>query len=89
MHTLGEEFVASTGDGARIHGFGHWQVPEGGLAVRAYGTPLYFMKAYLQPVERNVRGRWYGLTEAGRAVRIATEPKLKGPNPYSDFGRRR
>lgn len=92
MVTLDEQFVACTGEGARLEGFGHWLPPEGGLAVRSYSDPLYFMsghpKRWLEPVERNARGRWYRITEAGRAAaaKIKTEPPVPKRNPTSTFG---
>lgn len=91
MRTLEEEFVAPTTTGARKLGFGHWQAAEGGLVVRVYGEPEYFMRSrgWLKHVERNAQGRWYQITDEGRAVAatILTEPKAKAPNPTSTFGR--
>ena len=79
MRTLDEDFVAATTTGARKLGFGHWLAEEGGLVVRVYGESEYFMRSrgWLEQVERNARGRWYRITDEGRAVAatILTEPK--------------
>ena len=73
---------------------------HGGLVIRAYSNPLYFMSTaatgsgrpmpWLERVKRNAPGTWYKLTPAGLdAVRsIKEEPPVPPRNPYSDFGRK-
>jgi hypothetical protein len=61
-------FAAFTGEAARKFGFAILQAKHGGIIIRAYGTPEYFLKArgLIERVERNVPGNWYKLTAAAR-----------------------
>jgi len=60
--------AAFTGEKARKMGFGIFQAKHGGIIIRAYGTPSFFLESrgLIQRRERNVPGYWYSLTEAGR-----------------------
>jgi hypothetical protein len=89
MRDKNTDLVAETGEGARTEGFGCWIVDEGGLAIRAYSHPLYFMRSrgLIEPIGRNARGIWYRLTDAGREAQatVKTCPRYVR-NIYSNFG---
>lgn len=63
-------FAAFTGENARRLGFGIIPAKHGGIIIRAYQSPEYFLRqrGLLERVERNVPGYWYRMTEAGRAA---------------------
>lgn len=88
----GEDTVACTGKGSRLNGFGAWTHKHGGLVIRAYSDPLYWMEAkgWLFRVTRNTPGHWYRLTNEGCIVAdgIKTEPPAPRRNTRSTFGRR-
>lgn len=98
MRQHDEDYVACSGHGARLHGFGHAINSEGGLFIRAYSDPLYFMSTvatasgrpepWLLRVQRNTPGEWWQLTEAGKqaAASIREEPPVPARNNRSHFG---
>ena len=67
-------YAAFTGERARKDGFGVFAAKHGGIVIRAYSHPEFFLKArgLIEKQERNIPGYWYRLTAAGRAA-LATE----------------
>lgn len=61
-------FAAFTGERARKAGFGVFDAKHGGIVIRAYQNPEFFLKGrgLIERVERNVPGYWYRITEDGR-----------------------
>lgn len=68
MKIDGVGLAAFTGEKSRRYGFGIMAAKHGGIIVRAYGTPEFFLKSrgLIELHERNVPGYWYRLTDAGR-----------------------
>lgn len=62
--------AAFTGEKARKHGFGIFEGKHGGVIIRAYGTPEWFLKSrgLIEQSPRNVPGSWFRLTEQGRVA---------------------
>lgn len=60
-------FAAFTGELARKHGFGVFAAKHGGVVIRAYQSPQWFLKQrkLIEVVERDVPGTWYKLTDKG------------------------
>lgn len=58
-------FAAFTGERARKDGFGVFAAKHGGIVIRAYQHPEFFLKSrgLIEVTERNVPGYWYRLTE--------------------------
>lgn len=69
--------AAFTGEESRKCGFGVFPAKGGGIIIRAYQGPEYFLKlrGLIEPIERNVPGHWYRLTETGRAALATPEAK--------------
>lgn len=63
-------FAAFTGRQSRVLGFGTWQHQQGGIIIRAYQTPQFFLKGrkILEQFERNIPGYWYRLTPLGKKL---------------------
>lgn len=62
-------YAAFTGDGARKQGFGVFTAKHGGIVIRAYQSPQYFLshRGLIRQVEREgIPGVWYEITPAGR-----------------------
>lgn len=68
-------FAAFTGERARKDGFGVFDAKHGGVVIRAYQSPQYFLKqrGLIVVVERfigesqlKVPGTWYAITDKGR-----------------------
>lgn len=66
--------AAFTGEHARKHGFGVFEAKHGGVVIRAYQSPQWFLKqrGLIEVVERfigesklKVPGTWYKLTDKG------------------------
>lgn len=68
-------FAAFTGEQSRKHGFGVFGAKHGGIVIRAYQHPEYFLKSrgLIEQHERNVPGYWYRVTDAGRAALARAE----------------
>ncbi len=64
-----EQFAAFTGDKARKIGFEVMPAKAGGIIIRAYASPEYFLvnRGLLERVDRGTPGTWYRLTEKGKA----------------------
>jgi len=62
--------AAFIGEKSRKLGFGVIPAKHGGIIVRAYGNPAYFLNAHrlIEQQKRNVPGTWFRLTEAGRSA---------------------
>lgn len=63
-------FAAFTGEQSRKLGFGVFAAKHGGIVIRAYQHPEFFLKSrgLIEQRERNVPGYWYRVTDAGRAA---------------------
>lgn len=63
-------YAAFNGANSRRLGFGVWQHREGGIVIRAYGIPEWFLhsRKLIEPVDRNILGAWFRLTDTGRAA---------------------
>lgn len=63
-------FAAFTGEHSRKRGFGVFDAKHGGIIIRAYQSPEFFLKnrGFIERHERNVPGQWFRLTDAGRAA---------------------
>lgn len=65
-------FAAFVSTHCRKLGFGICKARGGGIVVRAYGGPEFFLehtRKLIEPVIREgIGGYWYRLTEAGRAA---------------------
>jgi hypothetical protein len=64
-------FAAFTGEDSRRLGFGVIPAKHGGIVIRCYGLPAYFLhhhRKLIEPTERNVPGVWYRMTDTGRAA---------------------
>lgn len=61
--------AAFTGEKSRVLGFGAFKARDGGLVIRAYGTPAVFLeqRKLIERHDRNVPGAWYRITDAGRS----------------------
>lgn len=62
--------AAFTGKKSRKLGFGISQALYGGIVIRAYQHPQWFLKnrRLIEKQDRDVQGTWYRLTDAGRAA---------------------
>lgn len=66
-------YAAFTGERARKDGFGVFAAKHGGVLIRAYQSPQYFLNArhLIRKVDRiigdfMVPGTWYEITDDGR-----------------------
>lgn len=64
------DFAAFTGEKSRVLGFGIFEGKYGGIIIRAYQSPYFFLKnrGLIEPCPRNVLGYWYRITDAGRSA---------------------
>lgn len=64
------ELAAFHGEQSRVLGFGVYPARSGGIVIRAYQTPQWFLKGrgLIRERSRNVPGVWYEITDAGRAA---------------------
>jgi hypothetical protein len=71
--------AAFNGKGSRTLGFGLIPAEHGGIIVRAYGLPEWFLKArgLIERQDRNVPGIWFRITDKGRAARALGEQEHK------------
>jgi hypothetical protein len=71
MHDAGG-IAAFTGEKARVNGFGVFKAKAGGVIIRAYGNPAYFLKArgLIFPLEREAPGQWFVITDVGERARM-------------------
>jgi hypothetical protein len=63
--------AAFTGEKARVLGFGILPSRFGGIIVRCYGTPAFFLqeRGFIRVIERaGVPGTWYTLTDKGQTA---------------------
>jgi hypothetical protein len=64
------DLAAFTGNLARKYGFGICRAKDGGVVIRAYSNPQWFLvqRGLIEPKERDVPGQWYQITPKGRAA---------------------
>lgn len=64
--------AAFTGERARVAGFGVFDAKHGGIIIRAYQHPEYFLKhrGFIERVVRDVPGYWFVLTAKGQEVEV-------------------
>lgn len=62
--------AAFTGEEARKLGFGVFGAKHGGIIIRAYSYPAFFLerRGMIEQQERNVPGVWFRVTAKGRAA---------------------
>ena len=64
--------AAFTGEGSRRLGFAVLEAKAGGIIIRAYSAPEYFLKTrgLIDAAPRKCPGHWYRLTHAGRRAAL-------------------
>lgn len=60
--------AAFTGEKARKLGFAVLDAKHGGIIIRAYQNPEFFLarRGLIQKYQRDVPGYWYAITDAGK-----------------------
>lgn len=60
--------AAFTGERSRVDGFGVFDAKHGGVVIRAYQSPQWFLKqrGLIALLERAFPGTWYEITDKGR-----------------------
>jgi hypothetical protein len=71
-------FATFTGTEARKRGFAVFDSRYGGVVIRAYGNPAYFLehRGLIDSQKRSAPGRWYRITRAGVALIRNIDPRI-------------